>query len=138
MSSKRLRSVTQSTAHHAVSGLCNVHPHLGAVCKGLGIKSVQVGLLEAIFVPALGEIPKELSHSTNALREKFLQILASEHISPDVVQEAYATFNFMKGKWPVGCCVSVRDSKGKLIEAAVGLDGNSAEVLHGHSLQGKA
>lgn len=133
MSTKRLRSVIQSTAHHAVSGLCYVHPHLGAVCKGLGIKSVQVGLLEANFDPALGEIPKELSLSTNALRERFKEILASEHISPNEVQEAYATFQFLQAKWPVGCCVRVRNSKGKLIEAAVGSDGNSAEVLRGHS-----
>lgn len=133
MSTKRLRSVTQSTAHHAVSGLCYVHPYLGTACKGLGIKSIQVGLLEANFVPALGEIPKELSLSTNALREKFLEILASEHITPNEIQEAYATFEFLQAKWPVGCCVSVRDSNGKLIEAAVGADGNSAEVLRGHS-----
>lgn len=133
MSTKRLRSVIQSTAHHAVSGLCYVHPHLGAVCKGLGIKSVQVGLLEANFDPALGEIPKELSLSTNALREKFVEILASEHISPNKVREAYATFEFLQAKWPVGCCVSVRDSKGTLIEAVVGSDGNSAEDLRGHS-----
>ncbi len=132
MSTKRLRSVIQSTAHHAMSGLCYVHPHLGAVCKGLGIKSVQVGLLEASFGPALGEIPKELSLSTNALREKFLEILASEHITPNEVHEAYATFEFLQDRWPVGCCVSVRDSKGKLIEAAVGSDGNSAEVLRDH------
>ena len=133
MSTKRLRSVVQSTAHHAVSGLCYVHPHLGAVCKGLGIKSVQVGLLEANFDPALGEIPKELSLSTNALRERFKEILASEHISPNEVQEAYATFQFLQAKWPASCCVSVRNSRGKLIEAAVGSDGNSAEVLRGHS-----
>ena len=30
MSTKRLRNVIQSTAHHAVSGLCYVHPHVGA------------------------------------------------------------------------------------------------------------
>ena len=133
MSAKRLRSVIQSTAHHAVSGLCYVHPHLGSVCKGLGIKSVQVGLLEEKFDPVLGKIPNELSLSTNALREKFLEILALEHITPNEVQEAYATFEFLQSKWPVGCCVSVRDSKGKLIEAAVGSDGKSAEVLRGHS-----
>ena len=133
MSTKRLRSVIQSTAHHAVSGLCYVHPHLGAVCKDLGIKSIQVGLLEANFDPALGNIPKELSLSTDALREKFVEILVSEKISPNEVQEAYATFEFLQAKWPVGCCVSVRDLKGKLIEAAVGSDGNSAEVLRGHS-----
>lgn len=133
MSTKRLRSVIQSTAHHAVSGLCYVHPHLGIVCNGLGIKSVQVGLLEEKFDPALGEIPNELSLSTNALREKFLEILASEHITPAEFQDAYATFEFLQDKYPVVCCVSVRDSKGKLIEAAVGIDGNSAEVLRGHS-----
>jgi len=59
--------------------------------------------------------------------------LASEQISSNEVQEAYATFEFLQAKWPAGCCNSVRDSKGKLIEAAVGSDGNSAEVLRGHS-----
>jgi hypothetical protein len=132
MSTKRLRSVIQSTAHHAVSGLCYVHPHLGAMCKGLGIKSIRIGLLEPSFDPALGDIPKELSLSTNALREKFHEIMLSERISLNEAQEAYATFEFLQAKWPVGCCVSVRDSEGKTIEAAVGSDGNSAEVLRGH------
>lgn len=119
MSTKRLRSVVQSTAHHAVSGLCYVHPYLGAVCHELGIKSVGVGLLEASFDPVLRNIPKELSFSTNALREKFLEILASENISLNEIQDAYATFQFLQTKWPAVCCVRVRDSKGKIIEAAV-------------------
>jgi hypothetical protein len=133
MSTKRLRSVIQSTAHHAVSGLCYVHPHLGSQCKDLGIKSVRVGLLEPSFDPSLGDIPKELSLSTNALREKFDEILASEHISRNEIKDAYATFEFLQAKWPVGCCVSAYDLQGKKIEAAVGSDGNSAEVLRGHS-----
>ena len=133
MSTKRLRSVVQSTAHHAMSGLCCVHPHLGSACEEQGIKSVQVGLLDAGFDPVLGCIPKELSLSTNALREKFVEILASENISLNEVQEASATFQFLQSKWPLGCCVSVRNSKGEIIEAAVGSDGNSAEVLRGYS-----
>jgi hypothetical protein len=118
MSTKRLRSVIQSTAHHAVSGPCYVHPNLGAVCKGLDLESVQVSLLAANFVPALGKIPKELSFSTIALREKYLEILASEHISLNEAQEAYATFEFLQAKWPVGS------------------DGDPAEVLRRQSKQG--
>lgn len=133
MNSRRLKSVVHSTAHHAMSGLCYVHPHLGAVCKELGINSVQVGLPEASFDPDLGNIPEELLLSTNALCEKFVEILTSDGISLNDVQEASATFQFLQTAWPVGCCVSARNAKGVIIEASVGSDGNSAEIVRGHS-----
>ncbi len=132
MSTKRLRSVIQSTAHHAVSGLCYVHPHLGSLCKEQDIKLIRVSLQEPEFSPALANITRELELSTNALREKFNEILALEEISPKEIQDAYATFEFLQAKWPVGCCVSVRNFEGKVIEVAVGSDGNSAEILRGN------
>jgi hypothetical protein len=132
MSTKRLRSVIQSTAHHAVSGLCYIHPHLGALCKEQDIKSIRVSLYEAKFEPALINITKELELSTDALREKFNEILDSEKITLNEIQNAYATFEFLQAKWPVGCCVSVRNLEGKVIEVAVGSDGKSAEVLRGY------
>ncbi len=125
MSAKRLRSVIQSTAHHAVSGLCYVHPYLGSVCKKLGIESIRINLLEPNFDPELGDIPKELSLSIYALREKFYEILASEHMSQSEVQEVFVTFDFLQSKWPIECFISALDSQGKRIEAVVGFDGNS-------------
>ena len=77
-STKRLRSVTHSTAHHSVSGLCYVHPHLGAVCKEHGYREMSVNLLAPEFNPELKEISKELELSTNALREFFNGVLESE------------------------------------------------------------
>jgi hypothetical protein len=132
MSTKRLRSVIQSTAHHAVSGLCYIHPHLGELCKKQGIKSVRINLQEPSFEPALSDISRELELAANALRERFIEIMAAEKISPNEIQEAYATFEFLQAKWPVGCCVSVLNLEGKKVEAVVGSDGKSAEVLRGH------
>lgn len=129
MSTKRLRSVIHSTAHHAMNGLCHVHPHLGTVCARLSIKCIRIDLLESNFEPYLGVISKELLLSTSALCGRFLEILASENINPTVISKAYATFDFLQGQWPASCFVSVLDSKGTLFEAAVDLNGNPAEVL---------
>lgn len=70
-SAKRLRSVTHSTAHHSVSGLCYVHPHLGLVCKERGYRGIAVNLLAPGFNPELKDISRELMLSTSALREFF-------------------------------------------------------------------
>jgi hypothetical protein len=73
-STKRLRSVVHSTAHHAMSGVCYVHPHLGEARKRVGAKRVSVDLLQSIIAPALDPLPREIELSTNALRERFSEL----------------------------------------------------------------
>lgn len=126
MSIKRLRSVIQSTAHHAVSGLCYVHPHLGKACKSQCVKVVEVNLLEPGYAPSLLIEPKELFLSTGALREKFVEILHTEEIGVSELREASITFEFLNDVWPRASLISVKTTTGQVVEAAVGSDGNSA------------
>ncbi len=130
---KRLRSVIQSTAHHAASGLCYVHPHLGEKCKELGIRSIGVNLLKPGFDAELPSITKELELSTNALREKFHELLVVEKIPASEIQSGYATFNFIRGSWPISCHIEVVTIEGKKEEVAVDSSGKTAEVLRASS-----
>ena len=130
---KRLRSVIQSTAHHAVSGLCYVHPHLGEICKKHGIKSIGINLLEPGFNLELPAITRELELSTNALREKFDKLLVVENIHPSELKSALAIFNFLRGRWPTSCYIEVETTEGKKTEVAVNSSGKTAEILHASS-----
>jgi hypothetical protein len=133
ISIKRLRSVIQSTAHHAVSGLCYVHPHLGEECKKSGIKTINVNLMNSSFDPELPSITKELELSTNALREKFNELLSIEKIYASEIKSAYATFAFLRGRWPTSCYIEAVTVEGKKTEVAVDSSGKTAEILHASS-----
>ena len=74
-----------------------MHPHLGEKCKELGIRSIGVNLLKPGFDAELPSVTKELELSTNALREKFHELLVVEKIPASEIQSGYATFNFIRG-----------------------------------------
>lgn len=133
ISMKRLRNIVHSIAHHAMSGLCYVHPHLGTLAKDLGIKSISVNLINSNFDPEIPSPSKELLLSTNALREKFQSLLSSEDISLEDIQSAWATFDFLHGVWPTSCYVRIEITNGKFIEDAVDSTGQRAEILHTNS-----
>ncbi len=78
---KRLRSVCQSIAHHAVSGLSYVHPHIVRACSNAGASCMQVDLLAADPCPPQFAEIAPLRASLNCLREKFETILATEEFS---------------------------------------------------------
>ena len=130
---KRLMSVIQSTAHHAVSGLCYVHPHLGEKCQEMGLRSIGVDLMKPGFDVKLLSITKESELSTNALREKFNELLAVEHIQAAEIKSAYARFGFVRGRWPSSCFIKVTTTEGKKAEVAVDSTGKTTEVLHASS-----
>ncbi|MGC3982420.1 MAG: hypothetical protein QM808_14315 [Steroidobacteraceae bacterium] len=129
-SKKRLRSVVHSIAHHAMSGLCHVHPHLGQVRKSLGVESISVDFLHPEIKPSPNPIPREIELSTQALRKTFSGLLEAEALSISDVTSSVATF-FFKGDavWPDGCLVQVETVSGLKLEDAVGLDGYRAEIL---------
>lgn len=130
---KRLRSVIQSTAHHAVSGLCYVHPHLGEECKKSGIKTICVNLVTPGFDPELPSMTRELEMSTNALRVKFNELMVIENIQASEIKSAYSKFSFLRGRWPTSCYIEVVTFEGKKTEVAVDSSGKTAEVLHASS-----
>ena len=130
---KRLRSVIQSTAYHAVSGLCYVHPHLGEECKKTGIKTITVNLVTPGFEPELPSITRDLKLSTSALREKFNELLAVENIQAQELKSAYATFSFLHGRWPTSCYIEVVIFEGKKTGVAVDSSGKTAKAIHASS-----
>jgi len=132
-STKRLRSVTHSTAHHGVSGLCYVHPHLGSICKELGYREISVNLIALGFNPQLTEINRELTLSTNALREFFNGVMNSEKMNSSELASAEAIFFFHKGRWPSASVVRVVTNENKKIECCVDSSVRRGEILQANS-----
>lgn len=89
---KRLRSVCQSIAHHAVSGLSYVHPHVLRACRDAGVGHMQINLLEAEPCPSRFKGSEPLRLSLRQLREKFESILAIEGFSPSDLAVAELRF----------------------------------------------
>lgn len=133
LSTKRLRSVTHSIAHHSVSGLCYVHPHLGSICKKHGYREVSVNLLTQEFKPELKNISRELELSTKALREFFRGVLESEKMSIVELNSAKAIFYFYKSHWPSASVVSVMTNENKKIECCVDSSGRQGKILQASS-----
>ena len=127
ISTKRLRSVAQSTAHHAVSGLCYLHPHLGDRCRKNGTTWECVLLIGENVVAPSNDGP--ISLATDALRGKFDEILQSEGGQQSDISTAVAFFEFNRGSWPSACAVKISTESGSEVEVAVGSDGRSAEIL---------
>ncbi len=126
---KRLRSVAQSTAHHSVSGLCYVHPHLGTKCKEMGYIEITMNFLGQEFSPDLEVISRELELSSVALREFFEGLMNSENIEISEVATAEVVFHFQLGRWPSASTVKIVTVCGKTIEYCVDSAGKTIEIL---------
>jgi hypothetical protein len=127
---KRLRSVIHSTAHHGVSGLSFLHPHAGEACRNAGIHTIAVDLLKPGFIPPISNTTKELKLSSEALRNKFANLLCAEGIEPSTIVQGFAQFAFHNDIWPSTCYVQVVTTEGKMLEVAVDSIGSKTEVLH--------
>jgi len=128
-SAKRARSVAHSLAHQATSGLCYVHPHLGAHCRKHQRPHDTINLLQPEKSDVPGVWPGPLDLSLNALGRKFVDILGKERIDVGYISGASALFQFHNRQWPSACLVRLNLADGKLISVAVGFDGRKAEVL---------
>ena len=95
-SEKRLSSVCHSVAHHAVSGLSYVHPHLRRACNAAGLESVVVDLGIEDPCPAQFKTIEPLRLSLQALREKYIEILSSEGFGEKDIKEIILRFEFTK------------------------------------------
>jgi len=131
VSTKRLRSVAQSTGHHAVSGLCYVHPHLGEVCKAMGLSRADIDLLAGTVLLESVDLPRPLELGTSALGEKFIEILGSEKIDRETLSSARIQFQFRGSRWPVSCYIKLETTDGRIVEDAVSQDGRRAEIMRG-------
>jgi hypothetical protein len=128
-SAKRARSVAHSLAHHAMSGLCFVHPHLGEQCRKHQKRQATIDLIQPFESAVPGVWPKPLELSLVALGKTFQELLGKEHIDPGYITSATALFDFRADQWPTACLARLALADGKSVDVAVGLDGREAEVV---------
>ena len=93
-STKRLKSVCQRTAHHAVSGLSNIHPHLRQACDSLGVLCAKINLKEKEPCPGVFRHIEPLRLSLNTLRRKCESILETEGFTVAEIKTIELTFYF--------------------------------------------
>jgi len=91
-SRKRLRSVCHSIAHHSVSGLSFVHPHVLRACRAAGLKQMRIQLLDTEPCPEPFRPIEPLRLSLRSLREKLEHILASEGFALTDLRNAEVRF----------------------------------------------
>ena len=125
-SNKRLNSVAQSIAHHAVSGLSYVHPHLGEMCDKKGITSVEINILADDFYPSYFDANTPLRLSLNHLKARFFEILKREGFSENDISGVTLSFEFDFTKWDYYCsiCTSkIITHSGSVYEKTVNFEG---------------
>jgi hypothetical protein len=130
---KRLRSVIHSTAHHAVSALCYMHPHLCEHCSNARLRVIKLNLFTGEYQPSFEKTSTELTLSTNGLVEKFAELLEVEGVNSKDISTAYAEFKCGKDNWPEHCVISVQTKEGKPLEVAVSAMGEVGKILGKYS-----
>ncbi|MBX3658788.1 MAG: hypothetical protein KF740_10170 [Ramlibacter sp.] len=133
---KRLSSVCHSAAHHAVSALSYVHPHLGQACNAAGLESSAVDLLAEDIYPSSLPRVEPLALALTGLKARFGEILASEGFAPSDLHRAALHFEFAPGLpdyFCRRCSAVVEATNGKSFMHAV--DGLGASVMPNPSLQ---
>lgn len=129
-SHKRLKSVVQSIAHHAVSGLSFVHPHLGQACESSGFDSID------IYVSETEPCPKEFLHieplrlALNTLKETFYGLVIAEGFEPKDIESTKLVFEFEHGQLDHYCsvCTATLVSASKAYQSKVNFLGNTEQV----------
>jgi len=124
---KRLSSVCHSTAHHAVSGLSYLHPHLRQACRLAGLSSATVDLLEESPYPRNVAHLQPLFLALAALKVKFTEILNSEGFTVNDLQSATLRFEFepqFKDDFSSNCFAQLVSMNGKAYEHFVDHLGN--------------
>ena len=120
MSAKRLRSVVQSTAHHAVCSRNYVPPGFGKTGGSSELFAISIDLLQEGFHPELADVSGEFGElSSGGLREKFMEILASEGIDPKLLRRAKADLKFQGCPFPESCFVEAVMVSGETVSATV-------------------
>ena len=89
---KRLNGVAYDIAHHALSGLSYLHPHLAQACRGSGRTSVRLDLLREMPLP--DDVPEHepLRLASQALHGTFVGILQRVGFALSDLNAAHITF----------------------------------------------
>lgn len=105
-----------------------MHPHLGIECEKHSYNKISLDLLDLTFDPQIEVISREITLSTTALRETFLNLLATESIETSEISGAQAIFLFQGDKWPIACVVRATTSDNQTVERRVDSGGRSADI----------
>jgi hypothetical protein len=127
-SEKRLSSVCHGIAHHAVSGLSYIHPHLRQACRAVGESSVVIDLCNTNPCPEPLFTNQRLQNALLSVQTRFLQILQSEGFSASDIQEASLFFEFtpeFPDDYCSNCHASLVSATGKQFAHAVNYLGAS-------------
>lgn len=126
-SEKRLNSVCHNIAHHAVSGLSYIHPHLRRACKAVGLEAIVIDLGTQSPCPAQFQSIEPLRLSLASLRNKFIEILRAEGFSETGVAEVKLLFEFTQefpDDYCSNCHARIVLRSGKVFRDAVNFMGN--------------
>ncbi|WP_100636437.1 hypothetical protein [Marinomonas sp. ef1] len=104
-SHKRLKSIVQSIAHHAVSGLSFVHPHLGQACEAEALDFIEINVFDNEPCPQRFLHIEPLRLALNALKETFYGLVVSEGFEPKDIESAKLRFEFKCGQLDNYCSV---------------------------------
>jgi hypothetical protein len=127
-SAKKLSGLCHNIAHHAVSGLSFVHPHVVATCRSGGLDFLSVDLLQADPCPERFRDVTPLRLSLRALKSKLESMLASEGFSLSDLAAAELTFRpFSKDSddYSSVCYARLRSKTGHTYEHVVDCSGES-------------
>jgi hypothetical protein len=131
-SAKRLAGVCHNIAHHAVSALSCIHPHLRNACSAVGLNALEIDVLERDPCPQQFQECDPLRLFLRTLHETFERILASEGFGLEDLDQAVLRFEFpgtLPDSYCSTCVVRIRTKTGKTFHKAVDYFGNEAEVV---------
>ena len=126
MSTKRLRSVCHSLAHHTVSGLSWLHPHLAQACRGGHQPVAHIDLLSASPYPTGASELQPLRLALRALRDRLEQLLISEGMTLKDLTTASLAVEFYSDRddYSSTCHAFLATPTGPLVSYAVDVRGN--------------
>lgn len=88
------------------------------------MQSVRLNLQTGDYEPNFADVPNALQLSTQALLEKFADLLIAESIEVESLKEAMAEFKFDNENWAESCRIYVLTSAEKFLEVTVTSSGN--------------
>lgn len=127
ISEKRLSSVCHSVAHHAVSGLSYLHPHLARACRASGVSEANLDLISDAPLPPELRVSEELSLAVTSLRARFSKIVESEGFALTDLVTACLLFKFVEYRddYCSDCHARLVSQGGRKFMSAVNYLGNS-------------
>ena len=123
-----MNSATHSLAHHAVSALSYVHPHLSEACKGAGLSSIEIDVLAKNSCPTNFQGNNPLELSLNHLKVTLASILESEGFKISDLSSVKLRFWFYhnsKDHYCSDCKATLESSQGRVYTKAVNYVGDT-------------